>query len=147
MTRTTSLLAVLLAMLSTCCAAAMDPAVALSSGRLPGGSLPDVPRQRVDAGDALTLDVYPRIMWEQGDLSVQLRVEPDERSRSIEVEWWSDEGGGGAHRISLEGGRAAIRHQYSIKNLAAGEYEVAAILLRNDGTRVRRRATIYVTGR
>lgn len=147
MTRSASVLAILLATMSVSCAAAMDPAVALSSGRLPGGTLPDVPRQRVDAGDALTLDVYPRILWEQGDLSVQLRVEPDERSRTIELEWWSDDGGGGAHQITLEGERAAIRHQYMIKRLTAGEYEVTAILRRNDGTRVRRTATIYVTGR
>ena len=147
MTCTTCFIAVVFATLSVSCATAMDPAVALSSARLPGGTPPDVPRQRVERGDALTLDVYPRILWEQGDLSVQLRVEPDERSRSIDLEWWSDEGGGGAHRITLEGDRAAIRHQYFIKRLEAGEYEVAAILLRNDGTRVRRTATIYVTGR
>jgi hypothetical protein len=147
MTRSACFITVLFATMSVSCAAAMDPGVALSSGRLPSGALPDVPRQRVEAADALTLDVYPRILWDQGDLSVQLRVEPDERSRILDVEWWSDEGGGGAHRITLEGERAAIRHQYSIKRLAAGEYEVAAILLRNDGTRVRRTATIYVTGR
>ena len=70
-----------------------------------------------------------------------------ERSRSVELEWWSIDGGGGAHLITLEGERAAIRHQYSIKRLDAGEYEVAAILRRNDGTRVRRTAMVYVSAR
>ena len=147
MMRTAWPLAVLLATFSVSCAAATDPPVALSSGRLPAGTLPDVPRQRVEAPDALTLDVYPRIMFAQSDLSVQLRVEPDTRSRSVELEWWSVDGGGGAHLITLEGEHAAIRHQYSIKRLDAGEYEIAAILRRNDGTRVRRTATIYVSAR
>src|SRR5262245_2658100 len=84
------------------CAATVDVPVASASAARPGAPLPDV-RRVVDKVDPLELDVYPRLLWSQGDASVQLRVEPDARSRSLQLEWWSDESGGGAHLITLEG--------------------------------------------
>jgi hypothetical protein len=98
------------------------------------------------SGDPLELDVYPRITTAHGDAWVRLRIEPDPRSRSVDLEWFSAEGGGGAHLITLEGERAAVRHQFPIKRLAAGEYEVTAVLTRNDGTTVRRTTTVHVVG-
>jgi hypothetical protein len=96
--------------------------------------------------DPLMVDVYPRIVSNEGNAWVRLRVEPDPRSVSVDVEWWSLDGIGGAHQINLEGDRAAIRHQYGLKRLDPGEYEVTAVLTRSDGTRVRRSTTITVVG-
>jgi hypothetical protein len=96
--------------------------------------------------EPLEIDIYPRITSEHGDAWVRLRIEPDARSRSIDLEWFSADGGGGAHLITLEGERAAVRHQFPIRRLTAGEYEVTAVLTRNDGTTVKRTATVLVVG-
>ena len=141
---------VLLAISGASCAATMDVPVASASASpsasRAGASVSGVARGAVER-DALDLDVYPRTLFAQGDATVQLRVEPDARSRSLELEWWSDEGGGGAHLITLEGDRAAMRHQYWIRHLEPGEYQVTAVLKRNDGTAVRRAVTVIVAGR
>jgi hypothetical protein len=135
----------LLAMMGTSCAAALDVPVVAASAARPGAPLPDV-RRVADRAEPLEMSVYPRVLWAQGDASVQLRIEPDPRSRSLHLEWWSDDGGGGSHLITLEGERAAMRHQFMIRRLAAGEYEVTAVLTRNDGTTVRRAVSVTVTG-
>lgn len=140
------LVVVLGAMASTSCAtAARDTHLAFASSVAATPAVAPASRPREQA-EPLQLDVYPRITSAQSDAWIRLRVEPDARSRSIELEWFSAEGGGGAHLINLEGERAAIRHQFPIKRLAAGDYEVTAVLTRNDGTRVRRTATIQVVG-
>lgn len=127
------------------CAARVDPPMALASRGI-GAPAAGVPRARGDV-EPLVLDVHPRIMPAESDASVQVRIEPDERSRSLDILWWSQDGGGGAHLIALDGGRAAIRHQYAIRRLEPGEYEVAAVLTRVDGTVVRRSTTVFVSGR
>jgi hypothetical protein len=104
------------------------------------------PESRQRQAEPLEIDVYPRIASAHSDAWVRLRIEPDPRSRSVDLEWFSVDGGGGAHLITLEGERAAVRHQFPIKRLAAGEYEVTAVLTRNDGTTVRRTATVRVVG-
>jgi len=96
------------------------------------------------SADPLSLQVSPLILFAEGDVSVRLRVEPDARSRAMTVEWWSPEGGGGLHLINLEGDRAAIRHTFVIKHLAAGDYTVAVALQRSDGTRVVRSVPLTV---
>ena len=97
-------------------------------------------------GNALSIDVYPRIVSNEGSAWVRLRIEPDARSVGVDVQWWSLDGVGGAHLINLEGDRAAVRHQYGIKNLDPGEYQVTAILMRSDGSRVQRSTTLVVVG-
>ena len=141
------LMAVILgAIASTSCAGAASHAQ-LSYGKAVTAApkVPEAARQRGQA-DPLEIDVYPRIAHAQSDAWIKVRVEPDPRSRSVDLEWFSAEGGGGAHMITLEGDRAAIRHQFPIKRLAPGEYEVTAVLTRNDGTRVRRVTTMRVVG-
>ena len=101
---------------------------------------------RAANAEALEIDVYPRVTYAQADAWIRLRIEPDARSRTVELDWFSPDGGGGAHLITLEGDRAAIRHQFPIKRLAAGEYEVTAVLTRNDGTSVRRTTSMRVVG-
>jgi hypothetical protein len=105
-----------------------------------------VPVSRSRHAEPLEIDVYPRITSAQGDAWVRLRIEPDPRSRSVDLEWFSADGGGGAHLITLEGERAAVRHQFPIKRLATGEYEITAVLTRTDGTTVRRTTTVTVVG-
>jgi len=134
------------AMTTTSCATAVrDTHVAFATNiaATPVVAAASSPRENADP---LQLDVYPRITSAQSDAWIRLRVEPDARSRSIELEWFSADGGGGAHLITLEGERAAVRHQFPNKRLAAGEYEVTAVLTRNDGTRVKRTATVLVVG-
>jgi hypothetical protein len=140
---------VLGAVTSTSCATAVrDTHLALANNvAATPAAAPVAPGAREqEKGDPLQLDVYPRFTTAQSDAWIRLRVEPDARSRSIELEWFSAEGGGGAHLINLEGERAAVRHQFPIKRLSAGEYEVTAVLTRNDGTRVRRTTTVTVVG-
>ena len=97
--------------------------------------------------DLFGLDVYPRFAMAGDGASVRVRVEPSVLSRSVELSWWSDEGVGGSHLITLDGDQAARRYDMPIKRLDPGHYEVTAVLLRADGTRIRRATTILVIGR
>ena len=136
---------VLGAVVSASCATAIQDTHMASAGTV--AAVPAaVSASRVRHADPLQLDVYPRIASDQGDAWVRLRIEPDARSRSLDLEWFSAEGGGGAHLITLEGEHAPVRHQFPIRRLAAGEYEVTAVLTRNDGTTVRRTTTVLVVG-
>jgi hypothetical protein len=136
---------VLGAMTTVSCANAMQNTHTTSTGTLAATSaaVPATPRRHLEP---LEIDVYPRITSAQGDAWVRVRIEPDARSRSVDLEWFSADGGGGAHLITLEGERAAVRHQFPIKRLAAGKYDVTAVLTRNDGTTVRRTTTVLVVG-
>ena len=133
------------AMASASCATAIQNTPMASASTM-AATPAAVPVSRQRHAEPLELDVYPRITSAQSDAMVRLRIEPDTRSRSVDLEWFSVEGGGGAHLITLEGERAAVRHQFPIRRLAAGEYEVTALLRRNDGTTVRRTATVLVVG-
>ena len=97
--------------------------------------------------DSLGVDVYPRIAMAGDGASVRVRVEPSVLSRSVELSWWSGDGVGGSHLITLDGDRAARRYDMPIKRLDPGHYEVTAVLLRADGSRIQRRTTILVVGR
>lgn len=113
----------------------------------PGGS-PNRPTSGdgPTAAEPLTIDVYPRIVTD-GPVSVRLRVEPNSLSRTMEVSWWSTDGLGGSRMLELDGDRAAIRYEFPIKRIDPGEYEVSAVLMRSDGSRVRRTATVIVVAR
>ena len=136
---------VLGAMTSASCATAIQGTTMASAATMAATSA-EAPAPRQRRAEPLEIDVYPRIASANSDAWVRLRIEPDPRSRSVDLEWFSADGGGGAHLITLEGERAAVRHQFPIKRLAAGEYEVTAVLTRNDGTTVRRTATVVVVG-
>jgi hypothetical protein len=116
-----------------CCAAVL----AVGAVTLPGAAA----AQADD--DPLTLTVSPFVMSAKDSAVVYLRVEPDVRSRSMTIDWFG-EGGGGSHLITLEGERAAIRHRFELKRLDAGEYNISAMLLRSDGTRVIRVTRLIV---
>jgi hypothetical protein len=113
---------------------------------LPASIAVPVAEQR-GAPDPLGIAVYPRVTVGDGTASVRMRVEPSVLSRSVEVSWWSTDGLGGSHLITLDGDRAARRYDVPIKRLDPGHYEVTALLMRADGTRVRRSTTILVIGR
>lgn len=108
-----------------------------------------VPRAAAAAGgsEPLAIHVRTRMAREPADVLVRARVEPDPRSRELTIEWWSADGIGGSHLISLAGDRSATWHDYFIKRMEAGRYEVAAVLKRNDGTEVRRTITVIVLDR
>jgi len=111
----------------------------------PGGARAAAAARPADA-EPLAIDVYPRISTE-GPVSVRLRVEPNALSRNVEISWWSTDGLGGSRMLEVDGDRAAIRYEFPIKRIDPGEYEVSAVLIRSDGTRVRRSATVFVVGR
>lgn len=79
------------------------------------------------------------------DVLVRLRVEPNVRSRELTIVWMSDELAG-SHGFMLNGDRAAVTHQFPLKNLVEGEYVVAAILRLDDGTEIRRTGRLLVVG-
>ena len=136
---------VLGAITSASCASAIQ-SMPMASATATTATPAKVPGSRQQRAEPLEIDVYPRITSANSDAWVRVRVEPDPRSRSVDLEWFSADGDGGAHLITLEGERAAVRHQFPIKRLAAGEYEVTAVLTRNDGTTVKRTATVLVVG-
>lgn len=111
-------------------------------------SAPIPPRVRsVDStGEPLAVRVYPTVAPAKSDAWVNVRVEPDQRSISLVIAWLSDDGTGGSHLITLEGANAAIRHQYPIRGLEPGDYEVTAVLTRRDGSTVQRTARLLVSG-
>lgn len=102
---------------------------------------------RTAGADPLEIDAYPRILTAGDHLSVRLRVEPNVLSRSVDLSWWSADGLGGSHLMQVDGDRAAIRYEFPIKRIDAGEYEITAVLTRGDGTRVRRSTTVLVVSR
>jgi hypothetical protein len=103
-------------------------------------------KARKASNDPLTVEVWPRVAVEKGGAFVRTRVQPDARSRALTIEWWTADFVGGSHLISLEGDLSASRHEYVIKDLAAGEYIVTAVLKRNDGTQVKRETRLLVAG-
>ena|SRR5687767_8387886 len=134
--------AVLIAIASASCATAPTPRLGLAV--LPS-SIGVVPSQ--SASDPLGITIFPRITLGGDSAAVRMRVEPSALSRSLEVSWWSTDGIGGSHLIALDGDRAARRYDVPIKRLDPGHYEVTAVLLRADGTRIHRSTTILVIGR
>jgi hypothetical protein len=96
--------------------------------------------------DARQLAVSAYIAAAPGQVTVYTRAEPDHRSRTLTIEWWSTDGVGGSHQISLEGELSPARHDYAIKRLAEGTYQVSAVLTRNDGTQLRKETTVLVVG-
>ena len=118
----------------------------LAESRAAGESRPAVVGERASDAEPLSIDVYPRIATD-GPVSVRLRVEPNALSRNVEVSWWSTDGLGGSRLLEIDGDKAAIRYEFPIKRIDPGQYEVSAVLIRSDGSRVRRSATVLVVGR
>jgi hypothetical protein len=58
----------------------------------------------------------------------------------------ADDLSGGGHALSLAGARAAPSHRFTLKHLPPGQYVVAAILRRNDGTETRTESNLWVVG-
>ena len=96
--------------------------------------------------EPLTMKLSAHISSAKSDVIVRARVEPDARSRELTIEWIADDLSGGSHAIAMDGARAAVTHQYSLKSMAPGEYQVIAILRFNDGSEVRRSSTLMVFG-
>jgi hypothetical protein len=92
----------------------------------------------------LSLSLSSHMLAEPAQVSVHMRVEPDARSRSLLVQWWTPDGVGGSSLIELDGDRAAIRHTYPIRRIEAGQYTVTAILIRDDGSQVRKQQMMTV---
>jgi len=126
------------------CAVAPRPQLGIAAEAMSSAARPATASQA--ASDPLRLEIYPRITTADGAASVRVRVEPSVLSRSLELSWWSD-GIGGSHLITLDGDRSARRYDMPIKRLDPGHYEVTAVLLRADGTRIRRSTSILVVGR
>jgi hypothetical protein len=106
----------------------------------------NVPSPRVSARP-LSLRVTPRLVPLGQDASVHVRIEPDPRNRSLEIEWRAATGGGGLHVFLIDADRGATRYQHAIRHLAPGDYEVGAMLRRIDDTGIRRATTVTVLER
>jgi hypothetical protein len=138
---------VLAAMTGASCAAATTGMPLASAGdRMIAAASRGAAAANHRAAEPLTIDVYPRIMSAGGHASVRLRIEPNALARTLEISWWSGDGLGGSHQISVDGDRAPIRYQFPLKHVEPGEYEVTAVLMRADGSRVRRTTTMVVVG-
>jgi len=138
----------LIALTGAACAAAPTPRLGIA--RLPmSADAPGTVARSADssARQSLGVDVFPRIAMAGAAASVRVLVDRSVLSRSVELSWWSDDGIGGSHLITLDGDRSARRYDMPIRRLDPGHYEVTAVLLRADGTRIRRSTTILVLGR
>src|SRR5262245_25965597 len=91
-------------------------------------------RRPPDGAGPLAMELSGYLASEPAEIVVFVRMSPDARNRSLTIEWWSQDGVGGSHLISLDGDRAAARYDYPIKNIAAGEYTVSAVLTLDDDT-------------
>jgi hypothetical protein len=105
-----------------------------------------LPLPLIASDPSLKLDVSAYYVSEPGHIEAKVRVEPDSRGRSVTIEWWTDEGVGGSHLISLDGDQSARVFRYSITRMTEGQYRVAAVLRRNDGTSARRERRVLVIG-
>ncbi|MEQ1757249.1 MAG: hypothetical protein ABL986_02950 [Vicinamibacterales bacterium] len=94
----------------------------------------------------LTLALSTNVAPAPAQVTARISVEPDARSRSLTVEWWSEDGAGGSHGVSLDGERAAARQDFSIKRMEAGTYIVRAVLVRDDGSIVKKESNLVVVG-
>ncbi len=94
----------------------------------------------------LTLKLSTTLAPAPAQVTARISVEPDARSRSLTVEWWSREGAGGSHALTLDGDRAAMRQDFAIKRIEAGEYVVRVILTRDDGSIVKKESNLIVVG-
>jgi hypothetical protein len=132
------------------CALAADGPARIGGSVMPGVAAPMTPSARQwqpQPGQALNLDVYPRMILARSDAWVRMRIEPDARSRSVLIEWESADGDAGNHLIQLDGGEAPIRFDFPLKRMTPGAYDIVATLRRSDGTRVVRATTLTVYGR
>src|SRR5262245_43264676 len=82
----------------------------------------------------LTLSLSTHVAPAPAQVTARISVAPDSRSRQLLVEWWQQDGAGGSHEVSLDGDRAAMRQDFAIKRMEAGEYLVRVVLLRDDGS-------------
>ena len=92
------------------------------------------------------MDVSAYVAPEPAQVVVHVRIESAARNRVLMIEWWSEDGVGGSHLVSLDGERTAIRQDYAITQMTAGEYIVTAVLRRDDGSDVRRNRRVIVVG-
>jgi hypothetical protein len=106
-------------------------------------AMTDMPGPRVNARP-LSLRVTPPILPPGHDAFVHVRIDPDVRNRSLEIEWRAATGGRGWHVFLIDGDHGATRYQHAIRNLGPGQYEIAATLTRIDGTSIRRSSTVTV---
>lgn len=127
---------------ASCARAAADVHLTTAFRPPVGARLIAQPKQPDD--QALRMDLSDYLVNEPAMIDVRMRVEPDERSRSLTVEWWTPDGVGGSHLISLEGERAPIRYTYPIRRMSEGQYAVTAVLRRSDGTEVWSRKRVFV---
>ena len=147
MKRYVNLAIILLAATTASCATALsDTHVAADRSFGVLARTPNVVRAAATR-EPLTISVSHHVINEPAQVTAFVRVEPDPRSRSLTIEWWTmDDLVGGSHLITLEGDRSATYHSYPIKRMEAGEYDVMAVLTRNDGTKVKKQTKVVVTG-
>ena len=114
------------------------------------GFMLNAPGRAAEAADdkaaPLALKVSGYVAPAETDVILRMRVEPDERARELFIEWVSDDLSGGSHVIALEGARAAIAHQYSIKRLPEGTYVVSATVRFSDGSEARKQVNVIMVG-
>lgn len=94
----------------------------------------------------LTLKLSSNLAPAPGNVTARIGVEPDPLSRKLIVEWYQQDGAGGSHEASLDGDRAAMRQDFNIKRLEAGEYVVRVVVERADGSSVSKTANLLVVG-
>jgi hypothetical protein len=146
MTRSLHLVRIALILTTLTTAGCATAAPGLSAGMHAPVGARYVPQPIMPADASLKLDVSAYYVNEPAQVEARIRVQPDPRIRSVTIEWWTDDGVGGSHLISIDGDRRATVFRYPIKRMTEGHYRVAAILHRNDGSSVRKERRVLVIG-
>jgi hypothetical protein len=90
--------------------------------------------RQVDASDALTISVSPRVSREPARITVRVSIEPNPDNRGLEVVAESSTYFRSSY-LQLDGDRAARTSVFQYRDLPAGNYEVRVVLLDADGGR------------
>src|SRR4051812_35982622 len=95
--------ALILTALTTSACASVSPGLAVDPGhRAPVGARL-VPQPITPNDPSLKLELSAYFVNEPAQIEARIRVEPDARSRSVTIEWWTEDGVGGSHFVALEG--------------------------------------------
>ena len=98
-----------------------------------------------NGGEAISITVKPSVAGYRGSVRLKVVVARDDKNRSLR--WEID--GPDYYRSSqreLQGAGAARIHEFLLRDLPAGEFEVRAIVTRNDRTSAMDRRPLRVVG-
>jgi hypothetical protein len=97
------------------------------------------------ASEPLTITANPIVSMSPATITLNVTVEPDDRNRTLTVVTDSEDFYS-ASEVTLDGGNAARRQRFTVRNLPPGEYVVQARITRADESERVAETRLVVTG-